>query len=344
MSETLQTDSRLAALRSAVESSDQSIAPGALFAWLVDEGKLELPLPGNGETALRFSMLRTLGGQDLSLARLAEGHVDALAILEEADCRAPDGARLGVWAAGPVDSLQAVSVGSGWRLDGIRRWCSGTSELTHALIRAEAGDGERVFLVSLELPGIRPVEGSWPAVGMAASSTFDVVFDRVELSPATAIGDPGFYLRREGFWFGAAGVAAVWLGGAEAVAAPVAQRTGLDPHRLAHLGWISARLTGLDALLFAVAEAIDVRSSDALLIKHLAHVLRAEVAAGAAEILDRTGRATGADPLAHDRVHAQRVADLTLYIRQSHAEADLEQIGRLELELRARREQAGHGS
>ena len=167
--------------------SDQSIAPGALFAWLVDEGKPTAVARKRRDGAAIFDATDARG-QDLSLARLAEGHVDALAILEEADCRAPDGARLGVWAAGPVDSLQAVSVGSGWRLDGIRRWCSGALDLTHALIRAEAGDGERVFLVSLELPGIRPVEGSWPAVGMAASSTFDVVFDRVELPPCNRMG------------------------------------------------------------------------------------------------------------------------------------------------------------
>lgn len=49
---------------------------------------------------------------------------------------------------------------------------------------------------------------------------------------------------------------------------------------------------------------------------------------GATEVMDRTGRATGAGPLGHDAAHARRVADLTVYLRQIHAEADLEALGR----------------
>ena len=39
--------------------------------------------------------------------------------------------------------------------------------------------------------------------------------------------------------------------------------------------------------------------------------------------VSRTGRGLGPGPLCHDGGHAQRVADLTTYIRQSHAERDL---------------------
>ena len=226
--------------------------------------------------------------------------------------------------------MLAVRTESGWRIDGTRDWCSGVGDLTHALVRAAADDGERLFLVPLGLPGIRPIPGSWAGIGMAASSTLAVGLDRVDLSAGAAVGDPGFYLAREGFWFGAAGVAAVWLGGAEAVAAVAAEHAGDDPHRLAQLGWITARLVALDSLLGRVATAIDSRA-DALPIDQLAQVVRAEVADGAAEILDRTGRASGPGPLCHDREHAQRVADLAVYIRQSHAEADLEAIGRSRL-------------
>lgn len=49
-------------------------------------------------------------------------------------------------------------------------------------------------------------------------------------------------------------------------------------------------------------------------------------------MIDRVGRALGAGPLCRDADHARRVADLTVYLRQSHAEADLEQLGRLLVE------------
>ena len=47
------------------------------------------------------------------------------------------------------------------------------------------------------------------------------------------------------------------------------------------------------------------------------------------ETINRTGRALGPAPLCQDAQHARRVADLTIYVRQSHAERDLERLGRL---------------
>ncbi len=58
-------------------------------------------------------------------------------------------------------------------------------------------------------------------------------------------------------------------------------------------------------------------------------IVRAAVERSATETLERVGRALGAGPLCHDRAHARRVADLTVYLRQSHAESDLEALGRL---------------
>ena len=47
------------------------------------------------------------------------------------------------------------------------------------------------------------------------------------------------------------------------------------------------------------------------------------------EIVDRVGRALGPRPLALDADHARRVAELQLYVRQDHAERDLEVLGNL---------------
>jgi len=44
--------------------------------------------------------------------------------------------------------------------------------------------------------------------------------------------------------------------------------------------------------------------------------------------LSRTARALGPGPLCQDAGHAQRVAELAIYVRQSHAERDL-RLGRL---------------
>ena len=51
--------------------------------------------------------------------------------------------------------------------------------------------------------------------------------------------------------------------------------------------------------------------------------------------------ALGPAPLALDPVHAARVADLTLYLRQHHAERDLAALGRL---VTAPEHPSGHAS
>jgi hypothetical protein len=43
----------------------------------------------------------------------------------------------------------------------------------------------------------------------------------------------------------------------------------------------------------------------------------------------QVGRALGAGPLCRDGAHSRRVADLTVYLRQHHADRDLAQLGTL---------------
>ncbi|WP_202864632.1 acyl-CoA dehydrogenase [Micromonospora endolithica] len=293
------------------------------------DGSLDLPLPGAGRTGERLLRLMELGRTDLVLARLGEGHADALAILAELGAEVAPASRRepwGVWAAVPA-SVTASPHHARWRLDGERPWCSGAGVLSRALVTAVAADGVRLFSVDLAQPGVTPLAGTWPAVGMAASDSRTVRFDGVLADP---IGDPGRYTGRPGFWHGGVGVAACWYGGAAGIADTLrhaARRRRLDPHALAHLGAVDAALTGTRAVLLSAADEIDANpTADA---DRLAHQVRATVEATAGTVVDRVGRALGAGPLCQDARHARRVADLTVYLRQSHAEADLAHLGEL---------------
>jgi len=57
--------------------------------------------------------------------------------------------------------------------------------------------------------------------------------------------------------------------------------------------------------------------------------VRALTEAVATDVMRRTGRALGAGPLSHDEAHSRAVADLTVYLRQHHAERDLARLGEL---------------
>ncbi|MFJ1576719.1 acyl-CoA dehydrogenase [Streptomyces sp. NPDC088182] len=304
----------------------------ARFAAWVDDSSGDVPLPGGGRTPERFRVLSALGREDLCLARLGEGHLDATAILAELGGTPPGpGERWGVWAAHPPGpGLLANRHGGGWQLNGVKPYCSGAHVCTHALVTADSDDGRRLFAVRTGHPGIEPVPGTWQAIGMAGSDTPDIAFSAV---PAEPLGGAGDYLDRPGFPHGGIGVAACWLGGAHAVAdtllAAAGKRTP-DAHTAVHLGAVDVLLSSARTVLEQAGADIDDDPLDArggARVRGLRTRALAEMVC--TEVLTRVGRATGAGPLCHDARHAKAVADLTVYIRQHHAERDLAELGQL---------------
>ncbi|MGW4248485.1 acyl-CoA dehydrogenase family protein [Nocardia sp. NPDC004722] len=293
-------------------------------------GRLALPCPGEGNTRERFRILAALSAENTVLGRLTEAHADAAAILRELGGPPPTSGQLwGVWAAEPPKSVLRARRGrSGWVLEGRKLWCSGATMCSHALVSARDGEQRRLFAVALGQPTVRPVPDSWHAVGMRDSDSGAVDFDHSE---ATAIGEPGAYLDRAGFWHGAIGVAACWYGSACGVAHPLWERAAAaraDEHQLAHLGAIAGTLHAARLALSRAADEIDSRPMDLVIGRVRARTVRAIVEDAATATLDRVGRALGATPLCADAAHARRVADLTVYLRQSHAEVDLADLGR----------------
>ena len=265
--------------------------------------------------------------EDLSLARIAEGHADGRAILAELGRRELAGPRslLGVWAAEP-GALRAVRTTTGWRLSGAKRWCSGSHGLDLALVTASAADGSRLFAID---PKATEVEaGSWEPIGMARTASHRLLFDDVELPDGAAIGGPDAYVRRPGFGHGGCGVAACWWGGAVGVVDGLhrAVANGAATDAASALGHAVADLTATGHALRATAAAIDERPGDLELSVRLAAELRLSVEGAARRALDRTVAALGAAGLCQDPVHSGRVADLTVYLSQlprARAEADL---------------------
>lgn len=298
---------------------------------LVRSGQLAVPFPGSGQTWARWQALATVSRRNTVLGRLAEAHCDAVATMHELDGPAVDDAQVwGLWAAEPPNPVvEATHSAAGWRLNGRKLWCSGASICTHALITARLDEKARgLFAVDLGQPGVKPIPGTWAAVGMSESDS-----GAVELTDAAAvmIGNSGDYLARPGFWHGAIGVAACWYGSACAVADPLHRRLQAghgDAHAAAHLGAVGAALLAARTSLHTAAEQIDTDPLDKCGVARVrARAVRAIVETAATDVLNRVGRALGAAPLCADAEHAHRVADLTVYLRQSHAERDLADLG-----------------
>ncbi len=308
-------------------------APAAALQRLIAAGADRLPLPGYGATLARWRALAAVGARDLSLAKLFEGHTDALAILHEAGAgRGGDGAAWGTWCAEPPDArlrLEPAPDG-GFVLHGRKAWCSGARSVSHAVVSCWNRDGEPMLAaVELRQAGVRMTDDGWQAVGMRDSASFDVHFENVAAVP---LGGPNFYVRRAGFWHGGAGVAACWFGAAGALADALSvalhARSGAqpDPHRLAGLGDVAVALQGAAALMRETAAAIDRAPMDDAMAAAMS--VRLSVEAAANVTLGAVGRALGPGPMCKDAAMARRFADLPVFMRQSHAERDQEALGR----------------
>lgn len=287
----------------------------------------ELPLPGSGSTLERWRALAAIGARDLALAKVLEAHFDAKAILSELGERPTETGELwAVWAAEPPTvKLDFVSTdGAAGRLTGKKAWCSGAGIVSHALVTAVEDQDRILCRMALDSTRLAHDDSQWQAVGMAriTSGTLDMAGVR-----ARRVGAPDDYLSRPGFWHGGAGIAACWFGAAAAIAGRLQRdrRMTSSPHAAAHLGAIDAAMSAAAALIRETASLIDADPRQ--VHRHAVVRLRTFIDRVSSEVMERTGRALGAGPLCTEGDHAQRCADLTTFLRQSHAEADEQWLG-----------------
>lgn len=320
--------------------ASQWAAVGTAFRMLVDAGFDRLPWPGSGATAQRWNALAAVAARDLSLVKFFEGHTDALAILAELQPGSPSPEGYwGVWASESPNARIAASPRSGAvgatpgrtlgesavELNGVKQWCSGAAAVTHALVTGSDPDGSAgLYAVDLNQAGVVVASGGWHAVGMQATASVEVYFEHVA---AQRIGNAGTYISRSGFWQGGAGIAACWYGAIAELARSVVQATAQrpNPHRNAHLGNILVAVGNAASTLREAADAIDeLPHADA---RWLALRTRLSVEDAASEVLEHAARALGAAPVCLDAHIARLMADLPVFMRQSHAEHDLAALG-----------------
>ena len=325
-----------------------------LLRRLHTDGMLDLPAPGRGETARRHLCLFELARRyPVSVARLAEAHTDAVAILHETEREPVPGALYGVWASvaphRPVAPLRGElrrSSADTVRLTADKPFASGLGIVDRALVTAtcdaiEPVDTEApghvassllVDIAASEAPTISWQTDRWTTDALRGSGTGSIRFTDHPVAPADIVGPPNWcvnwYLERVGFWHGACGPAACWAGAAVGLVDAAEKITDDDPHRRAHLGALRSNAWALAALLRAAGDEIDDDPDDVARARARALSLRQTVERLATDILDRFGRSLGPRPFVDDGEVSQRWSDTHLYLRQHHAERDLEVLGR----------------
>jgi hypothetical protein len=312
--------------------TEQSLTEQSLWMRARALAAERVPLPGAGCTMERFTQLRDVAREDVALAKIVEAHWDAVAILAEAGRAALPGQLYAVWASEVPG--QGLQLGDGERaktLSGVKPFATGGGLVDRALVTT----GEPEFLLlDVDLvanrAAVRYDAAQWATEAFRATRTGKVSFNQARLE-TEAIGPSRWYVERVGLWHGACGVAACWVGAAQGLVDWAAQSRRGDPHTMAHLGAMQAAVWGMQAQLAQAASEIDAAPQDLLKARERALRLRHLVESACAEVLRRFGRAYGPYPLAMEPATARRYAETELFLRQSHAERDLEALGRMTL-------------
>jgi alkylation response protein AidB-like acyl-CoA dehydrogenase len=215
-------------------------------------------------------------------------------------------------------------------LCGHKAFCTGAGLVDCALVTVIEPE-RRLLEIDLRVhcDHIRFDNSEWISDAFAETATGTALFQHYPILEADFIGPPGWYLERPGFWHGACGPAACWAGGSFRLIDYAREHTrAANPHALAHLGALEANAWQLHALLQCAGEEIDLDHENFQTARTRALCLRHLVEQACTDTMLRFGRALGPRPFAFDAEISRLHHELSLYIRQSHAESDLEDLGR----------------
>jgi alkylation response protein AidB-like acyl-CoA dehydrogenase len=222
-----------------------------------------------------WTLLRRVAAADASVARILDGHLNAVERLEVAAdpglrdrelAAVEDGGRLlGVWGADPRgeegDPARLHESDGGLVLRGVKTFCSGAGGIDAAMVMVGSDDGTAPTLVLLDCGEAVEVDRDWyRAAGLRASESHRVVFHD---APVTAVlGEPGELAREPWFSRDAMRTAATWAGMVDAAEeaaldALVAGARQEDPLARLAAGRIEAARGTVDAWLDRAAAVAD---------------------------------------------------------------------------------------
>ncbi|MEG3164188.1 acyl-CoA dehydrogenase family protein [Sphingomonas sp. PB2P19] len=274
-------------------------------------------------------VLRAVGGADLSLGRVYEGHVNAVQLVEtygdaaQRETLAADvsaGCIYGVWNTEPAPGLALNTAGDGSvTLEGAKSFATGAGYLDRILVTARDANGaKQLFLVDIAEKSARADNSGWRVRGMRGtqSGTFD--FSGLPVSAAERIGAPGDYEREPRFSAGAWRFTAVQLGAVEALvrhlrAHLIESGKGDDPIQRLRFGACVSATRSAALWVRQAAHAAETQAEGAI---PLVLMTRGIVEEAGLAVMETAARTVGtASFFAGSRID-RITRDLGLYLRQ----------------------------
>ena len=346
------------------EQTPSDAAPLAEITELRAANLMTAPLPvalgglGMGtEPGGHLPLLRTLaaiGGADLALGRVFEGHVNALILIASFGTReqlrraakdAQAGLLFGVWNTGDGPAMRLEEAAGALRLRGCKGFATGAAFVQRPIVTAECAgpnSGWQMTLPRMEssaaASAVRIDRSSWQPLGMERSESYTIDLTEVPLVADDLIGGSGDFYRDPLFRGGAIRFAAVQAGAllrlAELFANSLGARgRGGDPYQIARMGEVA--IAAQEAVLWveraaAVAEEclwVHVEEKAAHRIIDFANMTRLTIERLATATMPKIIAGVGAHGLLRPARFEGILRDLTMYLRQPNPDGALAEVG-----------------
>jgi alkylation response protein AidB-like acyl-CoA dehydrogenase len=297
---------------------------------------------GSGDQQLALcSVLRLIGSADLSMARIFEGHVNAVLLVsrygteaqvEDLAASVRDGGVSGVWGAEDATGLHRTPDGSSWTLAGRKIYASGAGALTRPLITVGTPDGHLLYL--LDLPKSERADTAvWKPLGMKASASGTVDLSGIVVGYGEQIGSCGDYMRQPFFSGGAWRFCAAQLGAMERLAflyceCLLSRRREQDPYQLERVAHCTAACA---TTLFWVEEAcrrFGAEGLDPASVVAFVNLTRMVTERAALDVIERVQRGAGLPAFVHPNPMERISRDLATYLRQPVPDAAMSDAAR----------------
>lgn len=275
------------------------------------------------------TVLRLLGAADLSVARLFEGHVNAIALVcrygtpaQIADLAESiaAGALSAVWGADDKHGLTVADDASGMRLTGRKILASGAGFVTRPLVTVSGPGGQMLCLLRLER-GYGADLTAWQAQGMRSTATGAVDFTGLRLTQNNFIGTAGDFMRQPDFSGGAWRFCAAHLGAMERLvdlfrAHLVARQRGDDPYQLQRLATSAAAVKTARYWIEDAARRLAAEDSDSGTVVAFANLTRMVTERSALDVMEMVQRGVGLASFVRPNPIERICRDLSTYLRQ----------------------------
>ena len=275
------------------------------------------------------TVLRLIGAGDLSVARLFEGHVNAIALVRRygtdkqlsslADSVA-EGSLSAVWGADDAAGLKIVSNSGLAELDGRKILASGAGLVTRPVVTATRSDGQVMCLLNLSEQASIDLSG-WTAQGMRSTATGAVDLSGIKIGADEFVGSVGDFMRQPHFSGGAWRFCAAQLGAMERLVELfrehlVSRGRGDDPYQLQRVAQCMAAAKTTRFWVEEIARRLGADNHDTTAVVAFANMTRMVTERSALDIMEAVQRGAGLVSFIRPNSIERICRDLATYLRQ----------------------------